>query len=85
MSVAQPLPIGFVSFLFGNFRLWLRQDYLVDVIGCKSISIHIQLTYMCLKFPVEHASLSMRKTSAAWGARRSSSSEKQSFVGEKSN
>ena len=28
MSVAQPLPIGFVSFFFGNFRPWLRQDYL---------------------------------------------------------
>ena len=28
MSVAQPLSIGFVSFFFGNFRPWLRQDYL---------------------------------------------------------
>ena len=65
MSVAQPLPIGGLSFFFGNFRPWLRQDYLVDVIGCKSISIHIQRTYLCLEFPVGHASLSMRKT-LAW-------------------
>ena len=30
MKVAQPLPIGFVSSFFGNFRLWLCQDYLVE-------------------------------------------------------
>ena len=45
MSVAQPLPIGFVSLFFGNFGLWLCQDYLYSIL----LKQYLYYTYALLR------------------------------------